>query len=331
MQQVKNAAIVAVCDLSPARAEATAERFGIKEWYTDFEKLLEQVQPDLVHVTTPPAAHFDIARRCLFAGANVLCEKPITPDYRQFLELKSIAQKKSLTLMENQNFRFHSSVRRILELINQGAVGNVIEVQLAISLNLFTPGNAYIDRNTPHFSSVLKGGIIGDFLPHLAYLSYLFTGPVTDLRAIWSKLTAETVLPADEFRCLIKGERATAYLAFCGNARPNGFWLRVTGTNMQIECNLFEPPRMTIRRFLPGEAAIGTVINGLRESRDVFRGTLAGFWRKLGGISSYDGLSELIRSTYEALERGAPQPVPLEEIDEVARLVDRFTSPDAAL
>jgi predicted dehydrogenase len=289
------------------------------------------MQPDLVHVTTPPAAHFAIAEACLSQGCNVLCEKPITRNYEEFEKLARVAKENGRLLMENQNFRYHSSVRRIRELIDAGEVGDVIDVQISIALNLFARGSPYIDTNAPHFSSVLAGGIIGDFLPHIAYLAYMFTGPVADVRTVWTKRTTESVLPADEFRGLIKGERASAFVGFSGNANPNAFWLRLTGTKMYLECDLFQPPRLITRRLRSGEPALGSVINGIGEGRDILRGTLAAFWRKLGGRSSYDGLPELIARTYRALQLREPQPIALQELDDIVRLVGRFTSPEGRL
>src|ERR1035437_5097919 len=118
--------------------------------------------------------------------------------------LKELAAKNGRDLMENQNFRFHSSILRIRELITSGKLGDVVDVQICISLNIYGSGSPYLDRNVPHFGSALRGGVIGDFLPHIAYLPYIFTGSVTDLRTIWTKHTANSPLPADEFRGLIK-------------------------------------------------------------------------------------------------------------------------------
>src|SRR5271155_919702 len=69
--------VAAVGDISAARAEAAAERFGVAKWSSSYEELLSDVRPDLVHITTPPSSHFSIAKSCLSAGLNVLCEKPI--------------------------------------------------------------------------------------------------------------------------------------------------------------------------------------------------------------------------------------------------------------
>ena len=319
--------VAAVCDLSAARAEATAERFGIAKWYSNYEQLLTEVNPNLVHITTPPSSHFSIAKTCLAAGLNVFCEKPITTHYQEFQELKKLATGNNCLLIENHNMRFHSSILRIYDLLLSGKLGDVVDVQVSISANIAAPGSPFVDRNAPHYSLLLRGGAIGDFLTHIAYLTYMFTGSVIDLRTIWSKRLEDSPLPADEFRALIKGERATAHVAFNGNVRPYGFWIRVTGTKMHAEANLYEPPRLTVRKLRSGEPALATLVDGIAESRDVLRGSMAAFWRKLGGISvAYDGLPELIAEIYSAIGLHGTPPISLLEIDEVARIVDCFTN-----
>jgi hypothetical protein len=73
-----------------------------------------------------------------------------------------------------------------------------------------------------------------------------------------------------------------------------------------------------------------SLFDGIAEARDVLTGTVASFWRKLAG-SGYDGLTEFITRVYRSLEMHEPQPIPLDEIDEIARLVDNFTRSDARL
>ncbi len=331
LSEMPNVDVVAVCDISAARAEATAERFGIAKWGLNYEQLLEEVQPDLVHITTPPASHFAIAKASLSAGLNVLCEKPITVGYQEFCALRQLAEEKHCILMENHNYRFHSSVQRLCNLLNSGKLGEIIDVQIFLSLDIYAPGSPYIDQNTPHHGAILRGGIIGDFLTHMAYLALKFTGPISDLRTNWAKHDRDSPLPADEFRGFLKGERATAYLAFSGNAQPDGFWVRLSGTRAQAEANLFEPPRLTLRNRRSGEPAISKLVDGIAESRAVLKGTLGGFWRKLGGVSSYDGLMELLIRTYGALETNAAAPVSLQEIDQTARLVEQFSATEFKL
>ena len=323
--------IIAVCDLSAARAQSAADRFGISKWYVSHLQLISELRPDLIHITAPPSAHFAIARDCLSSGLNVLCEKPITVRYEDFQQLRRMATENGCQLTENQNFRFHSSIQRICQLRDAGELGDVLDVQVCLQLDLFGIGSAYVDPNAPHPTLVLRGGVIGDFLPHIAYLVSVFVGRVIDLRTTWIKHTGGAPLPADEFRGFIKGERATAYVSFSGNGQPDGFWVRVTGTKAHAEANLFEPPRLSLRRLRAGEPALTRLVDGVAEARSVLGGSVTGFWRKLGGTSSYDGLPEMIRRTYAAIATGTSLPVTLEEVDETARLVDRFTAEELKL
>ena len=330
LSELKGVEVAAVCDLSAARAEATAERFGIPRWYSNYEQLLADIKPDLVHITTPPSAHFAIAKTCLAAGLNVLCEKPITVNYQDFGLLKQLAIQNHCMLMENQSIRSHSSIKRIQALVASGRLGDVLEVQIVLLLNLVGTGSPFIDENVPHFGLDLRGGVIGDFLTHIAYLTHLFTGSVIDLRTIWLKHTPNSPLPYDEFRGLIKGERATAFVDFSGNAQPTGFWVRVVGTKMHAETNIYAPPRLTLRRSRAGEPGLANLVDGIAEARDVLIGTVANFWNKLAG-TGIDGFSSFFAEIYRSLEMREPQPIPLDEIDEIARLVDKLTKSELKL
>lgn len=331
LAEIKNVEVAAVCDISAAKAEATAERFSIKKWYTNHEQALSEIRPDLVHITTPPSSHVPIARSSLTAGFNVLCEKPITVDYQQFIELKELALRNGCMLLENHNIRFHSSIRRLTALIASGDFGEVLEVHIFLDLNLFGAGSPYLDANVPHFSSVLRGGVVGDFLTHIACLTHLFIGSVSELRTVWVNKGNKSPVQAEGFRGIVNGDRGTAFVSFNGTVQPSGFWVRIVGTKMQAEANLYEPPRLAIRRFRPGEPAFTSLLDGIAEARDVARGTIVAFWRKLAGTNRYDGLSEFLRQVYRAIEMREAQPIPLNEIDEVARLVDRLGSPELKL
>lgn len=325
LRNIPEVEVAAVCDLSPARAEAAAERFKVERWDTDYRKLLDELQPNLVHIATPPLSHFAIASECLENGFNVFCEKPITPTYDEYKSLRLLAEKNGAIFIENQNLRCHSSVLRIQDLISSGKFGDIVDVQILFSLPLTSAGSPYIDENVPHFGAGLPGGVIGDFLPHIAYLTLMFTGPVAECRSIWSN-RSKAPLKADEFRALVKGQRASGVVGFSGTSNVTGYWLRVTGTEVYAEANLLEPPRVILRRYRPGEAALTSVADGLAESRDVFFGTLKAFSRKLAGTSSYDGLEEFIRRMYVALSAKGELPVSMEEIGESVRLVEMLAS-----
>ncbi|MFI8763447.1 Gfo/Idh/MocA family protein [Streptomyces sp. NPDC053792] len=75
--QAHRAEIVAAVDVDATRAQTFAAEHGIPAVYTDLSTMLQEQQPDLVHLCTPPFLHADQAVACLEAGAWVWCEKPV--------------------------------------------------------------------------------------------------------------------------------------------------------------------------------------------------------------------------------------------------------------
>ena len=72
LRSLRGVAIEAVCDLSPVMAEATADEFGARAWYTDHREMLSAVRPDVVHVTTPPKSHVRLALDAAVQEADLL-------------------------------------------------------------------------------------------------------------------------------------------------------------------------------------------------------------------------------------------------------------------
>ncbi len=109
--------LAAICDLSPAAAEAAAERYGIRSWFTNHLVMLEQARPDVVHVTTPPTSHFGPALDSLDAGAHVIVEKPATPAFAELETLVRHAQQAGRHFVEDYNYLFNYAPQEILRRI----------------------------------------------------------------------------------------------------------------------------------------------------------------------------------------------------------------------
>src|SRR5262249_1811822 len=202
----------AVCDLSPATAEATAERYGIQAWFTDHRAMLAKARPDVVHVTTPPTSHFRLAMDSFDAGAHVIVEKPATPTLEELKTLVRRAQEADRHLVEDHNYVFNNAPQEILRRIEFGQFGAVTHVEVLICLDILGP-NGFADPNSPHPALTLNGGAIADFLPHLASLAHVFVGPHRTAQTIWTK-RKPSLLPFDEFRAAVDAERGTAALGF---------------------------------------------------------------------------------------------------------------------
>jgi predicted dehydrogenase len=320
LRELPGVEVAAVCDLSPAAAECAAERHGVRSWFTDHRAMLEQVRPDVVHVTTPPPSHFRLAMDALEAGAHVVVEKPATATFGELEALCRRARELGRALTEDHNYLFNRATREIARRVASGELGAVVHVEVLICLDILGPGG-FADPNAPHPALSLAGGAIADFLPHLASLAHLFVGPHRRAHAIWAK-RRQSVLPYDELRAAVDAERGTASLGFSASAQPDAFWLRVYGEKMQATANLFET-RLTFDRLRPGPKPLRPVLNGLEEGKAIRRAAVGSLLRKFsGGPGSYDGLWELLGRTYRALADGSALPVPVEHVLEVNRLVE---------
>src|SRR2546425_6076139 len=78
IQRVEGCEIVGVSDTEPLMARQLYERFPVKRYFTNVADLLSNAKPDVVHITTPPESHFDLAKLCLESGSHVYVEKPFT-------------------------------------------------------------------------------------------------------------------------------------------------------------------------------------------------------------------------------------------------------------
>jgi predicted dehydrogenase len=311
--------LAAVCDLSPAVAEATAERNGIQHWFVDHRAMLERTRPDIVHVTTPPTSHFALVRDSLDAGAHVFVEKPATTTFAELETLVRHAGEAGQYLVEDYNYVFNRAPQEILKRIATGQFGRVTHVEVLICLDILGP-SGFADPNTPHPALSLAGGAIADFLPHLASLAHAFVGPHRTAQTVWEKRKT-SALPFDEFRALVETERGTASLGFSSSSQPDAFWLRVYGERMQATANLFET-RLTFDGPRNVPKPLRPFFSGLEEGKLIRRAALSTLLRKFKGPGAYEGLWELLSRTYRALADGSQLPVTTSDVLEVNRLVE---------
>ncbi|TMQ31229.1 MAG: Gfo/Idh/MocA family oxidoreductase, partial [Nitrospirae bacterium] len=123
IQSVKGCEIVGVCDKEPLMARQLYERFPVKRYFGDLTELLSVARPDVVHITTPPDSHFDIARFCLEQGCHVYVEKPVTLYAEEAQILLALANEKGLKLTVGHDDQFSHVARRMRTLVQSGYLG----------------------------------------------------------------------------------------------------------------------------------------------------------------------------------------------------------------
>ena len=105
-QKQPGATVVAVCDVNTARAQTVAAETGVAHVYSDYEKMLTELEPNIVVVATPNVFHKPMTIAALEAGAHVLCEKPVALTYADAQAMFAIAAAHERVLTVGTHFRF---------------------------------------------------------------------------------------------------------------------------------------------------------------------------------------------------------------------------------
>jgi predicted dehydrogenase len=301
--------VVAVCDRSPALAEAVAEEFGVPRHFTDAAQLLSDIQPDFVHVTTPPQSHVPLARLALDAGCHVIVEKPLALSRAEALGLLQLAEERGRWLVEDHNYLFNPAVQRLLAAKRSGQLGQCVHVEVLFAVQALGPGSRHGDPAAPESLVALPGGAVLDFITHLAYLACAFAGSAQSATTDWRR-ASEDASTWSEFRALVRGAEGSAALAWSASAQPDTFALRVHGSRQRGSASLFEP-LLVIERLADGPRPLVPVRNGLAAAGAYAHSAVLGLWRKLQGRPvTYAGLWELLARLYAAQRRGEPCPLP---------------------
>jgi predicted dehydrogenase len=117
--------IVAVADINKDRARIVADTAGIAHAYSDWEKMLGEIKPDIVSVCTPNSYHKAQTIAALQSGAHVLCEKPVATCYSDAVKMFDAAQAARRILFVCQSLRFYNNMMAAKEFVEAGRLGQI--------------------------------------------------------------------------------------------------------------------------------------------------------------------------------------------------------------
>lgn len=151
-------ALAAVCDSDENRRQNLTEQYPDCEIMSSFSELLDREAIKALAIATPAETHFDLVSRSLFAGKDVLVEKPLCLSVGMGEELVRIAEKQNRILMVGHLLWYHPAILKLKELIGNGELGR-IQYIYSNRLNL---GKIRREENilwsfAPHDISVILG------------------------------------------------------------------------------------------------------------------------------------------------------------------------------
>ena len=129
LSKLKGAQVVAICDNDGVKARALAERFGVRDAFTDIEDLLESDQLDAVVISTPNHLHEPHVMAALTKKVHVLCERPLALTAKGVERILASAQRADRKVVVGNNHRFRSDVQALASFLRGGELGKLSGVR----------------------------------------------------------------------------------------------------------------------------------------------------------------------------------------------------------
>jgi predicted dehydrogenase len=155
LNELPDCELTALCEPLGANLEKVSPSFLPPFVTHDFDEMLE-ADIDAVVIATPARLHYPLAKAALEKGKHVLTEKPFATTSQQALDLAETAQARGLTVMVGHTYVFHPAVQYLKDLVQSGALGNLLYVHTArLNFGLLQPDVDVLWDLAPHDLSIL--------------------------------------------------------------------------------------------------------------------------------------------------------------------------------
>jgi predicted dehydrogenase len=329
IQQISGCEMVGVCDREELMARQLFERFPIKACFSDVQQLLEQARPDVVHITTPPQSHFDLASRCLEHGCHVYLEKPFTVDTAQAVELIRLAGQRGLKLTVGNDPQFTHAAIRFRELVRQGYLGgDPVHMESYYCYELRGSYAGALLNDKAHWVRRLPGKLLHNIISHgiVRIAEYLQDDDPTVIAhgfasQLLQGLGEQEIM--DELRVIIAGKNGTtAYFTFSSQMRPSLHQFRLHGPVNGLVLDDDEHSVIKLHgtryksyaeKFIPPLDFAGQQLGNFARNFNLF--LKRDFHLKAG-------MKHLIEAFYRSITEGKPLPITYREIVLTCRIMD---------
>ena len=315
-------------------AKQLAERFRVGASFTCVSRMLEEAGPDVVHITTPPPSHFEVAKQCLEGGANVYVEKPFTLNTTEAEELIRFADRQRLKLTVGHNAQFTHAMARMRALAGAGYLGGKpvhMESIYCYELADERYAKAFLG-DKGHWVRTLPGSLLQNIISHgvSKIAEFLITDNPTVMACGFTspflkKIGEDDIV--DEVRVIVKDEDATtAYFTFSSQLRPSLHQFRIYGpTNSLI---VDDDHQVVIKLDGSDYKSYARYFVPPFEYAAQYLGSVG---RNIGKFAKNDfhmpfeaGMRSLVESFYSSILDDAPLPLSYREILCTSRIMDEI-------
>lgn len=183
-----NSELVAVVSRDQGRAEEFARKHGAKWAGTDFQAMLALPEVDVVLITTPNALHPEQVMAAARAGKCVLSDKPLAGDEKDARRVVEVCAAAGVKLGLNFQTRHHACFQEARRVIESGAIGDVVVVQVDAGNGGRPPRGWRLDQ------SLAGLGAVNNIAVHIYDLvRYLLGSEVTEVVAMFETGRERTI------------------------------------------------------------------------------------------------------------------------------------------
>jgi len=334
IREVSDCEIVGVCDTDELMAKQLYDRFPIRRYFSDVHALLNETQPDVVHITTPPHSHLSLGRICLNANCHVFFEKPFTLDSKQAAELVRLAIAKQRKITVGHNNQFNSISMRMRRLVEQGFLGGPpVHMESVWCYNL---GDkifaAALLGDKEHWVRSLPGRLLHNIISHgIGRMAEFLDGDDADVlvhgfNSPMVKSLNETEI-VDELRVIIADRsNRTAYFTFSTQIVPRIQQFKLYGTRNSIVLDDIHQTLITVNNA-SYKYYLNHFIPPFLYARQYAGNALANVGQFLRRDFHFEGgRVRLIEAFYRAIREDTPLPLSYREILMTSRIMDNIFS-----
>ncbi len=117
---------VGLCDINPGRVETAKKMLKVTcPVFTDFDKMMKEVKPDRLIVTTVDGTHNQFTVKGMEYGADIISEKPMTTDEFKCQEILDAEQRTGKKITVTFNYRYSPHRQKLYELLRSGVIGTI--------------------------------------------------------------------------------------------------------------------------------------------------------------------------------------------------------------
>ena len=170
----------AICARDEAKLKSFADQWGYESTETDWRKLIERKDIDVIDIASPNDTHMEIAIAAAAAGKMVMCEKPLGRNAAESIKMVEAVEKAKVANMVWYNYRRAPAVTLAKQMIEEGKLGKIFHYRAkflqdwTISADL-PQGGAGLWRLDVN---VAGSGVTGDLLAHCIDTAMWLNGPI---------------------------------------------------------------------------------------------------------------------------------------------------------